>query len=110
MWTEKHVLVQKEKLYYFDLKTIQPICIQREGRLNRSTIASTLEIVDSVNAFILTSRRVTIEVISEQLEISASTAHKIVYDDLAFFKISSCLDNARLHTVARTMKTMSQFG
>ena len=44
--------------------------IKDEDRLARNTMASTPEMVDSVNALILTNRKVTIEDISEQLGIS----------------------------------------
>ena len=44
--------------------------------------------VDSVNAFILAERRVTVKDISEQLQISGSTAPKIVYDDLFYVLLS----------------------
>ena len=53
--------------------------IQDKDRPARTTIASTPEMVH-----ILADRRVIIEDISEQLDISVSTAHKIVHDDLAF--------------------------
>ena len=51
------------------------------------------------------------EDISEQLEISVGTAHKIVYYDLTFSKVN-CLgfyqENARLHTAGRTVEAISQ--
>ena len=46
--------------------------------------------VDSFNALILANRRVTIEDISELMEISMATAHKIVHDDLCFSKVTCC--------------------
>ena len=49
---------------------------------------STPEMVDSINAFILTGRRFTTEDISGQLGISMGTAHKIVHGDLAFSQVS----------------------
>ena len=55
--------------------------------LGRPTMPSTPEMVDSVNALILFDRRVTKEDISE-LEISLSTTHKIMHDDLAFSNVS----------------------
>ena len=45
------------------------------------------ELVDSVNVLILADRRITIEGISEQLEISIGIAQNIVHDDLAISKI-----------------------
>ena len=51
-------------------------------------MANTPEMVDSVDMFILADRRVEIEDISEKLGISVGTAHKIVYDDLAFSQVS----------------------
>ena len=48
------------------------------------------EMMDSVNELILADRGVEIEDISEQLGVFLGTAHKIVYDDLAFSKVS-CL-------------------
>ena len=62
--------------------------IQDEKRPDRPTIVSTPEMVYSVNEFILADRRVATENISEQWGISEGTAHKIVYDDLAFSKVS----------------------
>ena len=55
--------------------------IQDEGM---PTIASTSEMVDSVNALILVDRRVATQDISEHQGISVGTAHKIVPDDPAF--------------------------
>ena len=49
-------------------------------------MVSSPEMLDSVNVLILANRRVRTESISVQLEISASTAHKIVHDD--FSKVS----------------------
>ena len=49
----------------------------------------TPEMVDSVNALILSDRRVSIEDISEQLAISVDTAHKIMHDALVFLKGST---------------------
>ena len=46
------------------------------------------EMEESVNTLILVDRRVTIDDISEQLGIPVSTAHRIVYDDLAFSTVS----------------------
>ena len=60
--------------------------IQDEVRPVKPTMVSPPEMLDSVNALILADRRIRIEDISEQLEISASTAHKIVHDD--FSKVS----------------------
>ena len=50
-------------------------------------MASTPEIMDSVNELILANRRVIMEDISKQLQISVSIAHKIVQDDFAFSKV-----------------------
>ena len=52
-------------------------------------MGSTPEMVDSVNAFILVDRSVTIVDIFEQVWISLGTAQKIVNDDCAFSKVSS---------------------
>ena len=53
------------------------------------TMASPPEMVDSVSAFILAKRRVTIEDIPEPKGISLGPTHKITHDDLAF-SIVSC--------------------
>ena len=54
-------------------------------------MSSTPEMVDSVNVLILTDRRVTIEDISEQLEISLGTVTKKNCERwLCFFKVSCC--------------------
>ena len=58
--------------------------IQDDYQPGRLTVASTPEVVDSVNAVILVGRRVMTEEISEQLRISVCTVHKNVYDDLDF--------------------------
>ena len=58
--------------------------------LGRLIIASTPEMVDSVNALILVDRRFTIENISEQLLIFMNTAHVIVHDELGFSGVSFC--------------------
>ena len=47
----------------------------------KPTMPNTPDMVDSVN-----ERKVTIDDISEQLEISVDTAHKIVQDDLTFLR------------------------
>ena len=64
--------------------------IQDEDRPGRPTKARTPEMVDLVNAFILSDKRVTVENISEQLKISVRTAHKIVHRDLSLSKVSNC--------------------
>ena len=77
------------------LKKVE-ISIWDEG----DTMANRPEMVDSVNALILTDKRVTMEDIPEQLEISKDTTHKIMYDDLDFSQFSYwCVyqDNARPH-------------
>ena len=51
--------------------------IQGEDRLSRSTLMSIPEMVDSVNALILTDRKVTIEDSSKQLGIFMDTPQKI---------------------------------
>ena len=61
--------------------------IQGGDRPGRPTMASTPEMVDSVNMLILPDRRISIENISKQLGISVDTAHKILPDDLAFSKV-----------------------
>ena len=59
-----------------------------QDETGRPTIVTSPEMVDSVNAFILADRRVTIEDISEQLGIFVGTAYKIVHDNVAFFPVS----------------------
>ena len=86
--------------------------IEDEDMSNRPTMSNTQKMVNSVNALILINRRVTIEDISEQVGIFVGTAHKIVYDDLAFSKVSChwvSLDNERSHIAARTVETICQF-
>ena len=51
-------------------------------------MTNTPEMIESVNAFILADRRLTIEDISEHLGNSVGTAHKILHDDLGFIKVS----------------------
>ena len=63
------------------------LSIEDEDKPGRPTMASTPEMVDSVNALILADSNVTIEDISEQLGISVGTAHKIVHVDLSFYKV-----------------------
>ena len=60
---------------------------------------------------ILTDRRVTIEDISEQLGLSVGTAHEIVHYDLVFLwsVVIWSYQNARPHTIARTVETINQF-
>ena len=76
----------------------------------------TPEIVDSVYVLILTDRRVTVEDISEELEISVGTKYKIVQRNLAFSKVSfigfsKCPSlSTRPHRAAKTVETISQFG
>ena len=48
----------------------------------KPTMASTPEMVDSVNALILADRRIIIKDISEQLGISVGTAYKNVHGEL----------------------------
>ena len=52
-------------------------------------MVSTPEMVDSVNAFILADRRITIEDISEQQGISVGTAHKTAWQS-CFSEVSCC--------------------
>ena len=60
------------------------------------TIASTPEMMDSVNWLILADRWVTIEGIFEQLGISVFTVHRIVHGHLAFSNVSHCWVSKRL--------------
>ena len=60
----------------------------KTGLTSRPTMASTPEMVDSVNVLILPNRGVTVENISEQLGIYVGSALKFVHDDLAFSKVS----------------------
>ena len=53
-------------------------------------MASTPEMVDSVNVLILADRSLIVEDVSEQLGISVGTMHKSIYDDLSFSKVSCC--------------------
>ena len=46
--------------------------------------------LNSVNVLILADEKVTIEDISEQLEISVGTVHQTAHDDLACSKVSCC--------------------
>ena len=64
-------------------------------------MASTPEMVDSVNTLILTDRRDIVEDISKQLEISVGTAHKIVHDDLDFSKVICHCISPKSPTAAR---------
>ena len=48
------------------------------------TMAHMAAIVDSVNRLILADRRVTVEDISYQQEISVDAVHEIVHDNFAF--------------------------
>ena len=64
--------------------------IQDEDRPVMPIMTGAPEMVDSVNEIILVDGTVTIEDISEQLEISVGTAHKIRHDDLVFLKVSCC--------------------
>ena len=64
--------------------------IQDEDRPDKLTMATSLEMVDSFNAFILADIRIIIEEISEQLGISVHTGYKMVHNDLAFSKLSCC--------------------
>ena len=50
-------------------------------------MANTPEMVNSVNAPILADSRITIEEISEQLEISIGVVYKTVHNDLVFSKL-----------------------
>ena len=83
MCMEKHVLVKNvykwAKLFKEDQNSIQ-------DESGWPTMASTLEMVDLVNALILADKRVTIEDISEW-GISVATTHKIVHDNLVFSKV-----------------------
>ena len=54
----------------------------------RTTMASTPEMMDLVNALVFTNKRVKRENISEQLGISVGTAYKLVFDDLVFSKVN----------------------
>ena len=62
--------------------------ISDEDRLGSFPMASRPKIVDSVNAHISADRKITIEDISEQPEISVDTTHKIVSDGLDFSNIN----------------------
>ena len=66
----------------------------------------------SANIFIVVDRRITMEDISKWFEISMGTAHKIVHDDLAFFKLG-CPWVPRMltseHKAVKTVNTISQF-
>ena len=52
-------------------------------------MASTPEMMDSVNVLILADRGVIIEDISEQLGISVGATHKSAHEHLAFSNVSS---------------------
>ena len=87
MYTESHVFV---KNVYKSAKLFKEgrNRIQDEDRLDRPTILSSSEMVDSVNVLMLANRSATIEHIFEPLGFSVSTAHKIVHDELAFSTVS----------------------
>ena len=61
--------------------------IKDDERPGRLTIAGRPEMVVSTNGLILADRIVTTEGISEKLDITWSSAHKITHDDLAFSKV-----------------------
>ena len=95
------------------LNYLKMIDILFKMKTGRPLKASTLEMLDSVNALILSGWRVTIDNISEHLGISVVTAHKIVHDDFAFLRsvvVGFHQDNARSYTAWKTMETISQFG
>ena len=76
-------------------------------------MVSTPEMVDSVNAFILTERGFIMRDVSEQWDIFVDTAHKIVHEliFLQSFFVEFHQINARLHTAnERAVETMSDFG
>ena len=59
-------------------------CIQDKDRSGRSTMVSITGMEESINASILSERRIRREDISEQRRISIGIAYNILNDDLAF--------------------------
>ena len=113
LWSNiKFFMAKKCKLYkiyrrmcnvegeaYFNLKMFRngqhylkkaEISIMIKHSFGRDTTGNKPEMVESVNVRILADRRVTTEDIFEQLLIYVGTVHKIMHDDLAFFKVSGC--------------------
>ena len=109
MGTEKYVWVKKNVYTWVRFFIGRSNSIRVEERSGRSGGLSMLRIPEMVNMLIFTDRRFTIKDIFEKLWISVRIAHKIVYDDSAFYKVSCCWVSPELCR-ARAMEILCQFG